>query len=242
MFTPQQQTLVEAMQARRFLDSIPSLSIDQAIVIIHDPSELGRANRKLNLFARNPSVVDWVLTHLKLVKYMAWLTCGVETVALLCYGETVDEFATRDILIGNADAETDMTTATLGQSAVDNAPVSPIETVSTDPTPTIAATDLYTIAELSDFAHQTGFDPTAIADEIRAINPRAFRRNGEDLYELDAAYQAIDRLKDEAKERLKSVAAQNRVVAKAQAPAAKPRTAAQKKPAARRSAAKTTAK
>jgi hypothetical protein len=91
MFTPQQQTLLEAMQARRFLDSLPSLSINNAIVIIYD--------HKLNLFARHPSVVDWVVTHLKLVKYMAWLTCGVQSIVLLCYGEIVDEFAVRDIAL-----------------------------------------------------------------------------------------------------------------------------------------------
>lgn len=181
MFSSQQQTLLEAMQSRRFMDSIPSLTIDKIIAIIH--------NGRLAIY--DPGFVDWVLLHLKLVKHQAWISCGVKTVAIFCYGEIVNEFLTRDILVGNADVTfatlPSMTTATL-EPIAESAPVSAPELPVDSPKP---ATELFTIAEIAAVAEKVGLSGTAIADEIRAINPKPFRWHGEELYELTVMDRAI---------------------------------------------------
>lgn len=224
MLPPEQQTVLECLQARRFLDSIPSLTIYSAIVIVHDHT--------LHLDANEPSVVDWVLNHLKLVKYVAWLTCGVQSITLLCYGEIVDEFPVRDILVGNADAIDTMTTATI-EPIVETAPVSAPEPA---PTPNIAATELYTLSELGQFAKKIGFDPKTIEDEIRAINPTAFVRRGEMLYELSVCDRAIQNVTADAIGRMRNIAAQPPMPA-----AQSPRASAKKKTVPGKTA-KTTAK
>lgn len=231
--TPYEQTLLECRRALRFIQRSGYLTIDNTIAIVHKTT--------LHLYARQPCAVDWILANLEAVKRNAYIICGADTIALFCYGEKVDDFLTRGIECTQADVtfatSPTMTIATLEPTALESAPLASPE----PPLPSTPASviKLFTINELSGFAQQVGFDPGAIASEIRAINPRAFHRNGEDLYELDAVYQAIDRLKDEAKERLKLVATQTRVMPQAQPPAAK-KTVAKKKSTARKPTAKET--
>jgi hypothetical protein len=206
MFSPQQQTLLKAMQARRFREEI-NLTIEEAIVVLNAP--------QLTLLARKPSVVDTVFNRIAEIKQQAWIICGAESVKLLCYGEIVSEFATRDILVGNADvsAARPMTITLEPVVAENNAPAAELSS---------AKNKLFTLEQIGGFAEQIGYSSEAVQREIQALGIDPFEHEGKDLYQLDAAYRAIDNLSNDAKNRLKLVAAQpvkTQSVAEAKAPA-----------------------
>ena len=205
MLSPQQQTTLESMQARRFREET-NLSTDEAIVILN--------NHKLLIYARKPGVVDRILNSAE-IKQQAWLICGAESIALFCYGESVSEFRTRDILVCNADVKpaTPMTTAIL-EPVAENAPTAALE-----PTIENFPIELYTIDELSRIAQKVGFDAQAIwagllmvevgqaiEAEIKAINPKPFARGKLRLYPLEVVDQAIQNVSRDAMLKARSIA------------------------------------
>lgn len=233
MLTSHQQIVLECLQARRFLEQSGCLTIDNTIAIVHADT--------LYLYARKPWVVDWVLANLEAVKNDAYIICGAKTIGLFCYGESIDEFCTRDILVGNADvtfATSPTMTIATPEPVVQFAPVSaPAALETTIETPVAR---LFTIDELSEIAHQAGrFDLAEIKAEILALNPKAFVYGEIKLYALDAAEQAIRNLSSDVIQRTRTIASQwSTSNAEAKVTAAK--TAAKKKTSARKPAAKKT--
>jgi hypothetical protein len=194
MLSPQQHTLLESMQAHRFREAL-NLTIKEIIVILND--------HKLTLYARKPSVVDRILNHIAEIKQQAWIICGAESVKLFCYGEIVSEFATRDILVCNADVKpaTPMTITLEPVVAENNAPTPALEqTIENFPI------ELYTIDELSRIAQKVGFDAQAIEAEIKAINPKPFARGKLRLYPLEVVDQAIQNVSRDAMLKARSIA------------------------------------